>query len=618
MRLRNFYRCLRNSSRIIFRSVWGIALSLFWMAIVCSSCGKKQTTVTVTETRPNRAATHFRAVSFAPGTSSVWIAGFNGVILRSLNGGENWEFHSTGVTSRFYDIQALDQNTIVACGSAGTVLISSDGGCRWTQTKKPTMKRLVGIHFVDPDTGWVAGDDGEIFHTADGGKSWVMQSSNLQTGLRQIWFKNSSLGFVVGYHGWILKTEDGGDNWISADAPAEFTCYGADFGRNGEEIHIAGSFGMILHSPDRGNTWNYMNSETRSFLRDVKMLSNNRGIAVGYGCIMSYDSKQESWKLAKNISGYHLQSVDFSSQDLGIAVGRWGIVYVTKDGGRSWTADYRLFSPDLKSIATKNGKIIVAGGADGHLMRSVDAGKTWNYMWVGRQVNINAVHLISPSKIIAVGMTGLASVSKNEGHNWVSFNLPCVDYNDVSFRDEDNGFIVGDMGTIFRTSDGGRSWHDYSLNRKEDIYQIEFKDQKHGWMIGENGLILESIDGGDSWIGQYTGVTKDLKSGWFGAEGSAWVASEDAWVLASESSGTNSSWEKRSVDCPITAMDGFMNIFADHCGNIVFDPFGNRHEISFGTDTIFALSDPMEENGKTFLFGAGDFGRIIRVIAEND
>ncbi|MEK7268153.1 MAG: YCF48-related protein, partial [Nitrospirota bacterium] len=60
----------------------------------------------------------------------------------------------------------------------------------------------------------------------------------------------------------------------------------------------------------------------------------------------------------------------------------------------------------------------------------------------------------------------------------------------VRFTDQDAGWIVGDRGAIFRTSDAGFSWVEQENGTKASLYGLTFPDSSQGWASGERGTIL--------------------------------------------------------------------------------------------------------------------------------
>jgi photosystem II stability/assembly factor-like uncharacterized protein len=80
----------------------------------------------------------------------------------------------------------------------------------------------------------------------------------------------------------------------------------------------------------------------------------------------------------------------------------------------------------------------------------------------------------------------------------------------VEFVDEKLGWTVGAFGTIFRTVDGGASWHPQVSHTTEMLYDVDFVDAEKGWIVGRSGLILRTENGGETWTAQPSGVDKHL------------------------------------------------------------------------------------------------------------
>jgi photosystem II stability/assembly factor-like uncharacterized protein len=62
----------------------------------------------------------------------------------------------------------------------------------------------------------------------------------------------------------------------------------------------------------------------------------------------------------------------------------------------------------------------------------------------------------------------------------------------VSFADRNNAFAVGDSMTILQSTDGGLNWKSLSSGSYSSLFAISFVDSTHGIIIGEGGAILSS------------------------------------------------------------------------------------------------------------------------------
>ena len=64
-----------------------------------------------------------------------WVVGTYGRILRSDDGGWNWQPQSSGTTEHLLKVSAFDEQHASVVGASGTVLATSDGGKTWVAGK---------------------------------------------------------------------------------------------------------------------------------------------------------------------------------------------------------------------------------------------------------------------------------------------------------------------------------------------------------------------------------------------------------------------------------------------------------------------------------------------------
>ena len=152
-------------------------------------------------------------------------------------------------------------------------------------------------------------------------------------------------------------------------------------------------------------------------------------------------------------------------------------------------------SENLIDITVFNGSIIIITQS-GAIYSSADFGLTWVIRHNGQS--------ISPNKI-DVKNGELYILTKN-GNIFKSSNL--IDYteintgvlgalNDISFVGQ-NGFIAGDNGIFLNSVDGGNSWVNSDLG-KIDYNVITFLNDQIGYLAGEYGYLFRTLDGGISW-----------------------------------------------------------------------------------------------------------------------
>lgn len=116
------------------------------------------------------------------------------------------------------------------------------------------------------------------------------------------------------------------------------------------------------------------------------------------------------------------------------------------------------------------------------------------------------------------------------------FDLKAVD-----FTNENTGIVVGMMGLIMKTTDGGDSWTTIDLGISNGLNDVQFIDENRVIIGGDQGVILYSTDGGDNWdVVQESGLDYDLNGiavdpesghGIAGGSGNTILWSED-WGLS--------------------------------------------------------------------------------------
>lgn len=73
----------------------------------------------------------------------------------------------------------------------------------------------------------------------------------------------------------------------------------------------------------------------------------------------------------------------------------------------------------------------------------------------------------------------------------------------VYFLDDDTGYVVGDNGTILKTTDGGTHWTLQNSGVTNNLFSVHFLSNNSGFAIGDSGILLNTLDGGETWISKY-------------------------------------------------------------------------------------------------------------------
>jgi photosystem II stability/assembly factor-like uncharacterized protein len=78
------------------------------------------------------------------------------------------------------------------------------------------------------------------------------------------------------------------------------------------------------------------------------------------------------------------------------------------------------------------------------------------------------------------------------------------------FPTDQEGWMVGELGRIFRTDDGGASWQRQDAGTKRPFLAITCLDAKTAWIAGKEGIVYATRDGGATWTLVKTGLNRHL------------------------------------------------------------------------------------------------------------
>jgi photosystem II stability/assembly factor-like uncharacterized protein len=261
---------------------------------------------------------------------------------------------------------------IIVVGERGHVLLSNDRGAHWQQVDVPTRSTLTAVRIVGGDHAWAVGHDGLILHSDDGGFSWTLQrwSQDPDRPLLDVWFADPRRGMAIGAYGLLLSTEDGGRTWRDDLRNEEGAHANAIAEAPDGTLYIAGEFGSILRSDDRGRNWQRLPSPYR-------------------GSFFGLLALQDDTILVFGLRG-HL----FRSEDRGIT---WQRIQT----GTAATL--------LAGLVRADGSIVIAG-LNGALLLSDDGGRRFQLQHLSDPRGIAALIELSPDQLLAVGDGGLTKL----------------------------------------------------------------------------------------------------------------------------------------------------------------------------------------------------------------
>lgn len=296
------------------------------------------------------------AVYFLDGRRG-WVAGGNGALLETTDGGETWKPVVRRPTEdSIRDIYFADEKTgWIVCerdvyklrtkDEQRTYLMKTgDAGRNWQRVNLAEADaRLVRAIFTEDGRAWAFGEAGALYSTRDGGTSWSRRPSPTRYLLLGGTFLDRDHGWLVGARSTILQTFDGGETWRAGLVDARdvrFTAVSFVEQRIGWAV---GSVGRIFMTLDGGRTWRAQNSPVQSDLADVKFLDASEGWAVGSdGVLLHTKDSGIHWTIEPSGVTHPLERVFFVGRDRAWAVGFGGtILSYTRDSSGTKAPELR-------------------------------------------------------------------------------------------------------------------------------------------------------------------------------------------------------------------------------------------------------------------------------------
>ncbi|WP_088284250.1 YCF48-related protein [Ideonella sp. A 288] len=263
---------------------------------------------------------------------------------------------------------------LVAVGQRGHVLTSDDGGQQWLGAEVPVSSDLVAVSFPTTDIGWAVGHDGVVLKSVDGGRRWTRQLDGRGLGAVLVAFYER-----LGDARWLSEAKrlaaQGAENpWLDVHFQDA---------RNGL---LVGAFGLLLRTADGGQTW------------------------------------EPLLHAAENPKGLHLYAVRHIAGEVYIA-GEQGLAMKWDATGGRFAAMALPYQGTLFGLVGHE-RAVLAHGLRGNLLRSTDAGRSWQAVATGVQVGLTASTLDARGRIVVVSQSGHVLISTDDGASFKPLKLP--------------------------------------------------------------------------------------------------------------------------------------------------------------------------------------------------
>ena len=497
--------------------------------------------------------------------SDIGVAvGYEGNVLRTINGGNSWYSVTSGVDFKLNAIDFCSDNKVIAVGqNHNQILVSTNAGEAWSS--QPIIPPIAGgnlkdIHFTDSTVGFISVDNGSsslILRTVNEGNNWVSVWSEYGYYPNKIDFFDELNGSISCgqniYESGLLSTNNGGLTWD--ENPIGQFSWLAHNGLvmiNQEEILIGGNLGMIFKSQTGGTDWQTIHNRTfwgsifqvqfTDTLIGYTLASNQTGGVSSHG-LFKTENGGLSWNPVGGGETYYEATFYFINNDTGFyVVNDFSLnVYKSTNGGLSWVlleTDNFDFYPTCVSFYNETLGFI-CGTND--IIRTQNGGLTWELVYQGVFTDDHwDIYFKSENEILVSGSflyeTYLLK-SQDGGDTWeFTVNLPNFGHAfDIEFIDAATGFMACENNMILKTTNGGNNWNETTVNAAEGtlITKIQFFPNGKGYAsaIGPYATFFETDDYGSTWNPVSTPSTSGILDFHFFNEETGMAFGENGLVL---------------------------------------------------------------------------------------
>lgn len=327
--------------------------------------------------------------------------GQTSVVLQSTNQGKTWKIPSLGV---------VNLNT--------------------TEADQQLLGGLECICCLNFGKGFAGGQNGVMYNLKPGNLSFTQidihpegNTDEVKTFWAIDFLDIEYVEYTKNYGVFGLELADGtGKVWYTEDNTTTFhEATGVDgipvsITHNGNDYFMTTRNGVIQKSSDYGKTWQTV-------------------YQLGGGISWSLDN------------GSPMEEIRFSDSDNGIVTGV-GCIYVTADGGATWTKKEIKAANSLtvwNDVAFADGKIIIVG-SNGTVCQSEDGGDRWSIVNFEEPISNELNCIIATSNSINIGATQSTLLRKEAAAVGHAYNASIYDTESETWTDLENAGYFSRLG----------------------------------------------------------------------------------------------------------------------------------------------------------------------------
>lgn len=275
--------------------------------------------------------------------------------------------------------------------------------------------------------------------------------------------------WIVGYYGTILHTSNRGQSWQKQKSSTLNALFASHF-LDRQRGWIAGSYGTLLRTEDGGEHWRQVPTGTNEHLLRITFIDEQSGWAVGSRALLLRTlNGGRTWSKTQLAGDFTVGDIRFIDLQRGWLAGEFGVLYRTDDGGDTWSKQTSPIEVAFASGENRNLFALLfpdrtsgfAFGLDGVILKGV-GGANWQV--VRDKGSGSSHHLFAATahneQLWAVGERGMFLQAAADGLHWrpVKAVTPRLSLNGIGFGANGLGLVVGNRGAVLRSDNGGATW----------------------------------------------------------------------------------------------------------------------------------------------------------------
>ena len=446
-----------------------------------------------------------------------WISGINGNIFYTSDAGNTWSRQTSPTNYNFNSFSFVSQNTgwitgnVLPMGSppTNTIVRTTNGGLNWYSLLFQPNYAIFQINFVNENTGYGCGFYSNIDSmyaivqkTTDGGNNWTTYKifDNM------IMYSIKSTGNAIWTAGHnIFKSTNDGANWIRETKGFYNHIMSIALFPSLNSIYLSGVKGFFAKSSNNGINWSEYPVSNSEYLSNMFFLNSNTGWASGFQGVYKTTNAGTNWSFYE-VPNEQLTKLFFINENTGWVTSYIpNSVYKTTNGGLNWFV--QLSTANLAfGIYFFNENTGLVGDCYGQIYRTTNGGNNWDTYSTGTSNWVADFDFIDSTTGYAVGELHSILKTTDAGKTWNQiYTRYYGSFYDVTFiRDGNNiptrGYAVGTYQALYRTSDGGNNWYPMVSPTSNNLYEVKFINNYTGYIVGDLGTVLYTTNGGSTFV----------------------------------------------------------------------------------------------------------------------